>query len=85
MAPRYASFEVEQMKQLALVARLPTHHGKPPPPNHFADGITIRRKSRGFCQQHRSFSTDLGASDNVRCASIASKITDTVGHLNLNL
>jgi hypothetical protein len=33
MARRNASFEVEQVKQLALVAGLSTHHGKPPPPN----------------------------------------------------
>ena len=28
-----APFEVEQVKQLTLIARLTTHHGKPPPPN----------------------------------------------------
>jgi hypothetical protein len=28
-----APFEVEQVKQLALIARLSTHHGKPPPLN----------------------------------------------------
>src|SRR5271163_2491572 len=33
MTRRNAPFEVEQVKQLALIARLPTHHGKPPPPN----------------------------------------------------
>src|SRR3954468_9388802 len=32
MARRNAFFEVEQVKQLALIDRLPTHHGKPPPP-----------------------------------------------------
>ena len=31
MARRNALFEVEQIEQLALIARLPTHHGKPPP------------------------------------------------------
>jgi hypothetical protein len=25
-----ASFEVEEVEQLTLIARLPTHHGKPP-------------------------------------------------------
>src|SRR5271169_3721385 len=33
MALWNASFEVEQVKKLALVAGLSTHHGKPPPPN----------------------------------------------------
>jgi hypothetical protein len=31
MTSRNALFEVEQVEQLALIARLPTHHGKPPP------------------------------------------------------
>src|ERR1700688_4254695 len=31
IARRNAPFEVEQVKQLALIAALPTHHGKPPP------------------------------------------------------
>jgi len=30
VARRNAPFEVEQIEQLALIARLPTHHGKPP-------------------------------------------------------
>src|SRR5262249_14932775 len=33
IARRDAPFEVEQVKQLALIARLSTHHGKPPPLN----------------------------------------------------
>src|SRR5271155_2905986 len=33
MARRDAPFEIEQIKQLALIAGLSTHHGKPPPPN----------------------------------------------------
>jgi hypothetical protein len=31
VASRDASFEVEHVKQLALIAGLSTHHGKPPP------------------------------------------------------
>src|SRR4051812_49363695 len=31
MTSRNALFEVEQVEKLALIARLPTHHGKPPP------------------------------------------------------
>jgi hypothetical protein len=38
---------------LALIARLPTHHGKPPPLNVASDGITVRRKSRALFQQYR--------------------------------
>jgi hypothetical protein len=48
MARRNAPFEVEQIEQLALIARLPTHHGKPPPLNVSSDGITVRRKSRAL-------------------------------------
>ena len=33
MTSRNALFEVEQVEQLALIARLPTHHGQPPPLN----------------------------------------------------
>jgi hypothetical protein len=33
MVRRNAPFKVEQIEQLALIARLPTHHGKPPPQN----------------------------------------------------
>jgi hypothetical protein len=53
MARWNAPFEVEQVKQLALIARLSTHHGKSPPPNPSADGITVHRKSRALFQQHR--------------------------------
>src|SRR6266481_8514132 len=53
MARRNAPFEVEQIEQLALIARLPTHHGKPPPLNVSSDGITVRRKSRALFQQYR--------------------------------
>jgi hypothetical protein len=31
MTSRKALFEVVQVERLALIARLPTHHGKPPP------------------------------------------------------
>jgi hypothetical protein len=54
MARRNAPFEVEQIEQLALIARLPTHHGKPPPLNVSSDGITVRRKSGALFQQYRS-------------------------------
>jgi hypothetical protein len=33
MARRDTSFEIEQVKQLALITGLSTHHGKPPPLN----------------------------------------------------
>jgi hypothetical protein len=31
----YALFEVEEIEQLALIDRLPTHHDPPPPPKAF--------------------------------------------------
>jgi hypothetical protein len=42
MARRDAPSEVEQVKQLALIARLSTHHGKPPPLNAACRRITVR-------------------------------------------
>jgi hypothetical protein len=39
---------------LALIATLPTHHGKPPPLKLSEDGITVRQKSRALFQRHRS-------------------------------
>jgi hypothetical protein len=39
---------------LALIATLPAHHGKPPPPKLSEDGITVRQKSRALFQRHRS-------------------------------
>src|SRR5262245_58684728 len=53
MACRNALFEVEKVEQLALIARLPPHHGSPcpliPPPT----GISVRSASRALFQQHR--------------------------------
>jgi len=43
MALRNAPFEVEEIEQLALIDRLPTHHDLPPSLHHQADGIMIRR------------------------------------------
>src|SRR5262245_66406064 len=62
MARRNAPFEIEQIEQLALIARLPTHHGKPPPLNVSSDGITVRRKSRALFQQYRSKPVRLAVS-----------------------
>jgi hypothetical protein len=45
---------------LALIATLPAHHGKPPPPKLSEDGITVRQKSRALFQRHRS-STEMAA------------------------
>ena len=39
MVRRNARFEIEQIEQLALIDRLPTHHDQGP----HGDGITIRR------------------------------------------
>jgi hypothetical protein len=66
MARWNAPFEVEQVKQLALIARLSTHHGKSLPPNPSADGITVHRKSRALFQQHRPTSTFTSAIRKVR-------------------
>src|SRR5260221_5793491 len=66
MARRNAPFEVEQIEQLALIARLPTHHGKPPPlmsqateslfaenHEHFFNSIDPEQKRRGDCPRSR--------------------------------
>jgi hypothetical protein len=43
MTFRNASFEIEEIKQLALIDRLPTHHHLPPPLKTSSRGIMIRR------------------------------------------
>jgi hypothetical protein len=37
MACRNTPFEIEEVKQLALIAALPTHHDPPPPPNESSE------------------------------------------------
>jgi hypothetical protein len=53
---------------LALIATLPAHHGKPPPPKLSEDGITVRQKSRALFQRHRSFSEISRNQQRVRLA-----------------
>ena len=53
MAFRNALFEVEQVEQLALIARLLPHHRESPSLISQADGITVRQFSRALFQQHR--------------------------------
>jgi hypothetical protein len=67
MARWDAPFEVEQVKQLALIARLPTHHGKPPPPNPSAEESL-------FAENHETFFNSIGQSlhiQGVRATSFA--------------
>jgi hypothetical protein len=45
MTRRNTSFEIEQIEQLALIARLSAHHGKSPPLKASAGGITVHQKS----------------------------------------
>src|SRR6266849_8473239 len=54
MTRRNTPLEVEQVEQLALIARLLPHHGESPSLISQADGITIRQFSRALFQQHRS-------------------------------
>jgi hypothetical protein len=42
MPLRNPLFEVEEIEQLALIDRLPTHHDPSPPPKPQPDGIMIR-------------------------------------------
>jgi hypothetical protein len=51
MARGNAPFEVEQVNQLALIAALSTHHGKPPPPN------LVRRRNHCSPISAKPFST----------------------------
>jgi hypothetical protein len=51
MAPGDTLFEIEKIKELALIALLPTHHGEPPPLR-----ILSRRNHRSP-KITRSFST----------------------------
>src|SRR6266567_8679412 len=50
---RNTPLEVEQVEQLALIARLLPHHGESPSLISQADGITVRQFSRALFQQHR--------------------------------
>src|SRR5712671_1478101 len=51
MACRNARFEVEQIEQLALIDRLPTHHDAPPSPS------ASRRRNHDSSNTTRTFST----------------------------
>jgi hypothetical protein len=42
------SFEFEMAEQQALIVRLPTHHGKPPPLKAPLDGILFAETHGGF-------------------------------------
>src|SRR5258707_7774736 len=53
MTRRNTPLEVEQVEQLALIARLLPHHGESPSLISQADGITVRQFSRALFQQHR--------------------------------
>src|SRR6266566_2251916 len=53
MTRRNTPLEVEQVEQLALIARLPPHHGESPSLISSNDGITVRQFSRALFQQHR--------------------------------
>src|SRR6266478_348308 len=59
MTRRNTPLEVEQVEQLALIARLLPHHGESPSLISQADGITVRRFSRALFQQHRP-NSDIG-------------------------
>src|SRR6266478_5377957 len=56
MTRRNTPLEVEQVEQLALIARLLPHHGESPSLISQADGITFRQFSRALFQQHRPIS-----------------------------
>src|SRR5213082_1705014 len=54
MTCRNTPLEVEQVEQLALIARLPPHHDESPSLVSPTDGITVRQFSRALFQHHRS-------------------------------
>src|SRR5438128_12352075 len=62
MTRRNTPLEVEQVEQLALIARLLPHHGESPSLISQADGITVRQFSRALFQQHRSKAEQLSLS-----------------------
>jgi hypothetical protein len=61
---------------LALIATLPAHHGKPPPPKLSEDGITVRQKSRALFQRHRSLTEVSRNVRHVRFDLVSGPITD---------
>ncbi len=54
MARRNTPFQVKKVNQLALVAGLPTHHGKPPLP------YPSPRTERPFAKNHEPFFNSIG-------------------------
>src|SRR6266567_833808 len=68
---RNTPLEVEQVEQLALIARLLPHHGESPSLISQADGITVRQFSRALFQQHRPLSDIRRASPGLRARNLA--------------
>src|SRR6266567_4750332 len=88
MAFQNALFEVEQVEQLALIARLLPHHRESPSLVSQADGITVRQFSRALFQQHRSnpvlrvlpLHVRLGAASRIRSGAVRSRTRANSGH-----
>src|SRR5690349_2171630 len=72
VASRNAPFKVEQVKQLALIAGLSTHHSKPP--------RRIPRQTESlFAENHEPFFNSIGhqrSSSDVRLMSVRHRTTD---------
>jgi hypothetical protein len=49
-----APFEIEEVKQLTLIAALPTHHDPPPPPNE------SRERESWRANNHETFFNIIG-------------------------
>jgi hypothetical protein len=64
MACRNTPFEIEEVKQLALIAALPTHHDPPPPPNE------SRERESWRANNHETFFNIIGQSRTSRSRSI---------------
>lgn len=48
MARQNAPFEIEEVKQLVLIATLPTHYGEPPPLKFLEDVVTLAKNHEPF-------------------------------------
>jgi len=62
MARRNTPFEVEQVKQLALIAGLPTHHDEPPPLD------SLKPTESRFAENHEPFFNTIGPISEAECA-----------------
>jgi len=69
MACRNTPFEIEEVKQLALIAALPPHHDPPPPPNESSE------RESWHADNHEPFFNTIGHKQTF-CAAVKKSLFD---------